>query len=131
MDCESGSGAARRWENHARPAPAPGRGNRRDERAVRKRHLLRAREESPMSTVELRQQAPEAELPPVEAAQPAVHRKGKPASCWRGLLALVLAIAGSLGLHLVVGPNEPLKKETWLYTTVLCWSLCLTVAAGV
>jgi len=50
-----------------------------------------------MSTVELRQQAPEADLPPVEAAQPAVQRKGKSHSCWRGLLALVLAIAGSLG----------------------------------
>jgi NitT/TauT family transport system permease protein len=47
------------------------------------------------------------------------------------LLALVVAIAGSLGLHLVAGQNEPLQKETWLYTKFHCWALGLTLLAGV
>ena len=83
-----------------------------------------------MSGVEERQQAREAKRDAPAPRPPVVKGKGKQQSCWRGLIALVVAILGSLALHLVVGPNEPLQKETWLYTKFLGWSLGLTLLAG-
>ena len=84
-----------------------------------------------MSGVENRQLARDAKPEAAVQAQAVGRMKAKPQSCWRGLLALVVAILGGLALHLVVGPSEPLQKETQLYTNFLGWSLGLAVLGGI
>jgi NitT/TauT family transport system permease protein len=84
-----------------------------------------------MSTVEQRQEAREADTEMIEAAPRTAARMAISQSCARGLIALLVAIGGGLGLHLVAARNEPLQKETWLYTNFLCWSLGLTALGGI
>jgi NitT/TauT family transport system permease protein len=83
-----------------------------------------------MSSVEKRQEAQDAERPPTLRAGGGTKPKGKSQSCWRGLIALVVSIAGSLVLHLIVGKNEPLQKETQMYTSFLVWALSITALGG-
>lgn len=83
-----------------------------------------------MSSVEKRQEAQDAGRDPAAPRVGEARSKGKAPSCWRGLIALVVDIGGGLALHLVVGKNEPLQKETWLYTKFLCWALGITILAG-
>jgi NitT/TauT family transport system permease protein len=83
-----------------------------------------------MSSVEQREEAREAERGSMDRPQPLVKVKGNTQSCWRGLLALIVAIVGGLGLHVVAGKNEPLQKETWMYTKFLCGALGLALLGG-
>src|SRR5688572_27986627 len=110
MDPERGGTQARGGTDPARPASPTRCRNRRNERALRHRHLLRARKEGPMSSVEKRQEVQDAGRDPVPRMGEVARSKGKAPSGWRGLIALIVAIGGGLALHLVVGKNEPLQK---------------------
>jgi NitT/TauT family transport system permease protein len=83
-----------------------------------------------MSTVEQRQEAREAESELIDRPEGVAKAIPQTHSCWPRWFALVAAILGTLGLHLVVGQNEVLQKETWLYTKFLCWSLGLAALGG-